>query len=148
MCLTTETLDKPQDKWYDNDRFKYRDENMLHEIGFKNIVAACGRDNIEKKLRNTVCKVVVFADLCAIGRTYRLLMKRCQENENIRFYNYDSFEHLICCSKLFQSSVAENKQNSFSFITLERYYECVLSEITFQTAFQYKHGKPLTKAFF
>ena len=33
------------------------------------------------------------------------------------------------------------------FITLERYHEKVLMEITSHTEYQYEHGKPLPKAF-
>ncbi len=127
---------------------KLRSEHqMLSEIGFQNITAACGRDEIEKKLRNTKGDIIVFADLSAIGKAYRLLMKRCQQNENIRFYNYDSFEQLICSSTLFKQKSEKSRLDSFSFLTLERYYEKVLEEITAGTDFQYEHGKPLSKAY-
>ncbi len=123
------------------------EHQMLSEIGFAHMIAAGGRDEIEKKLRNTKEHILVFADLCAIGRAYRLLLKRCEENQNIRFYNYDSFEQLLCSSSLFRESAGKSKWNSFFFLTLERYYEKVLSEITSHTEYKYVHGKPLSKAF-
>lgn len=134
-CIITESREK---------RSEYQ---MLSEIGFERMIAAGGRDEIEKKLRNSNEKILVFADLCAIGRAYRLLQKRCEANQNIRFYDYDSFEQLLCCSSIFSENARKSTWNSFSFITLERYYERVLTEITLHTEYQYVHGKPLSKAF-
>lgn len=123
------------------------EHQMLTEIGVTHLIAAAGRDEIEKKLRNTKGSILVFADLGAVGRAYRLLQKRCEANKNIRFYNYDSFEHLLCSSSIFRENAYKSRWNSFMFITLERYYEKVLMEITSHTEYQYEHGKPLPKAF-
>lgn len=108
---------------------------------------ASGRDRIERVLRRLSGRVIVFADLCAVGRAYRLLMKRCGENKAIRFYDYDSFECLLCYSKLFREKALKSVQSSFSFITLERYYESVIAKVTMKTDFQYVHGRPLPKIY-
>lgn len=59
-----------------------------------------GRDSGEGKSEFLDSKesIVVFADFSAIGRAYRILLKRCASNGNILFYGYDSFEHLLCSS--------------------------------------------------
>lgn len=69
------------------------------------IVPAGGKDKIHKKLAwlTKTCpddKIVVFTDLGNISTQLRLLTKRCKQNPNISFYDWESFEELFCnCRK-------------------------------------------------
>ena len=65
------------------------------------IVAAKGKDKIHTKLAwlTKTCpddKIVVFTDLGDISTQLRLLTKRCKQNPNISFYDWESFEELFC----------------------------------------------------
>lgn len=127
---------------------EFRSEHqMLYDIGCKNIVAAGGRDRIESKLRKNSSTIIVFSDLSAIGRAYRLLQKRCKLNKNISFYEYESFEQMLCSSPIFSDQIRKSNLNPYQFITLERYYEALLSEITGNSEYKYIHGKPLPKIY-
>lgn len=63
------------------------------------------------------------------------------------FYEYESFEQMLCDSSLFKMAATASLLEPFSFLTLERYYEALLSEITADTEFKYEHGKLLPKAY-
>lgn len=130
-----------------------RSEYELLNRYFNNLKAAGGRDRIEAALRqcNTA---VVFADLASIGRAYRLLKKRCQQNDSIHFYPYQCFEQLLFESPLIQDianapALRHTKigEALFDYETIERYYEDVLERLTANTKLEYKHGKGLAKVF-
>lgn len=77
-----------------------KSENELLSVYIDNLVAAGGRDKIEHVLRNINGKVLVLADLGNIGGAYYILRKRCQQNPDIKFYNYQAFEELLVNSLL------------------------------------------------
>lgn len=125
-----------------------RSENELLSIYLQNVKGAEGRDRLEKCLRGTKDSVLVFADLGNIGLAYALLLKRCKQNPNIKFYDYLCFEQLLYESNLVQ--VLGNKPeigSVFDSFSIESWYEGLLEEFTKHTILEYKHGKPLSKDF-
>ncbi len=111
------------------------------------IVAAGGKDNIAKKLRSYTriqpnARIIVFTDLGNISSQYRLLRKRCNENPNIRFFDYDCFEELLCEGTLF-SQLDTFHDSVFDYVTPERYYEKKLECMTRNTPFSYRHRQPV-----
>lgn len=111
---------------------------LLNHYGVPTI-AACGRDRIIKKIQND--RTLVFADLGGIGRAYKVLYSKCLKNNNLYFYDYQSFEEIIYNSRLIQSiPVASDSQVSvFDVLTIEKYFEQVLFLRTKNTAFEYRH---------
>lgn len=122
-------------------------EHELLSVYFNNIKAACSRNKLAKYLRHTTEPILVFADLGNIGRALYLLKKRCEENPNIRFYDYQAFEELLFKSSLVQGTDDKYPQSSLDFMSLETYYEKALEEITKGTSLEYHHGKPLATAY-
>lgn len=122
-------------------------ENELLSIYFDMVTSSNGRDKLERKLRYTTEPILVFADLGNIGRALYLLKKRCEENPNIRFYDYQAFEELLFKSSLVQGTDDKYPQSSLDFMSLETYYEKALEEITKGTSLEYHHGKPLVTAY-
>lgn len=120
-----------------------RSEHQLLSKYFSNTVSASGRDNIEKYLRKSKGRVQVFADLGAVGRAFFLLRKRCMQNPEICFYDYQSFEHLLSESPLLRDKVTKFKNSVFDYFSLERYYEDMLEKSTQNDKFPIQHGKPL-----
>lgn len=126
---------------------KGRSEHELISCYLNNVQAAGGRDRIEKLLRNTTEDILVLADLGNIGRAYAILAKRCKDNPGIKFYNYQSFEELLCVSRLVRNLQTTTLKYVFDYITIEKYYEEVLEELTAGSSLEYKHGKRLPEAF-
>lgn len=124
-----------------------RSEHELLSIYYNDVIAAGGRDRIERKLRNTNEKITVFADLGNIGSAYFLLQKRCEQNKQISFYPYKAFEQLLCESPLVKSLEKIFSESVFDFMSEEKYYEAMLKFLTFGTSLEYKHGFPLSKEF-
>lgn len=122
-----------------------RSEHELLSVYLDNIVAACGRDRIEKKLRHVDKPTLVFADLGAIGPAYALLKKRCK-GKDILFYDYFCFEQLLYESNVVQELGEHVSLNVFDFISIEEYYEKLL-ELSTKKKIRYKHGIPLSKVF-
>ena len=69
------------------------------------------------------------------------------DNPGIKFYNYQSFEELLCVSQLVKNLQTTTLKYVFDYITIEKYYEEVLEELTAGSSLGYKHGKSLLKAF-
>ena len=126
---------------------KQKSENELLSVYIDNLVAAGGRDKIEHVLRNINGKVLVIADLGNIGGAYYILRKRCQQNPDIRFYNYQAFEELLVSSLLVKRYGNEIYLNPFDYLSLEQYYENVLESATAGTILEYKHGSRLAEPF-
>lgn len=122
---------------------KGRSEHQLLSIYLDNIIAADGRDKIEKVVRRLSGKIIVVADLGNIGKAYRLLKKRCKQNPEIVFYDYQAFEELLFKSKLINGKEEGSSLDRFSLISLEEYYELLLEEKTKHSDFRYEHGKNL-----
>lgn len=118
-------------------------ENELLSIYFQNIKASGSRDKIEKHLRNTSENILVLADLGNIGRALHILCKRCKENPNIRFYDYQAFEELLFKSDLVQGDDNRYPKSCLDFLSLETYYEKALEDFTRGTPLEYHHGEPL-----
>ena len=117
-----------------------RSEHELLADYFEECIPVSGRNNIEKKLRGSNEAVQVFADLGAIGSAFSILKKRCQDNPDIRFYNYDAFEQLLVESPLLKGiEVADN----FDYLSLERYYEAWLEDALARRGVEFKHGEKL-----
>ncbi|MCI9077591.1 MAG: hypothetical protein HFH68_01535 [Lachnospiraceae bacterium] len=126
---------------------KGRSEHELMSCYLNNVQAAGGRDRIEKLLRNTTGDILVLADLGNIGRAYAILAKRCRDNPSIKFYNYQSFEEFLCASQLVRNLQTTTLKYVFDYITIEKYYKDVLTELTIGSCLEYEHGKNLPKAF-
>lgn len=126
---------------------KGRSEHEFLSQYLCNVTAANGRNNVEKLLRNTSGKILVFVDLANIGRVYSLLVKRCKQNPEIRFYNYQSFEELLFYSKLIQEMSCNIEESFLDFLSIEQFYEKTLEKITKGTVLEYKHGKSLAAPF-
>lgn len=124
-----------------------KSEHALLSVYFEKIEDAGGRDRIQRKLLNTKGKILVFADLGCIGRAYKLLLKRCRQNPDIRFYDYQAFEELLCKAPLIQSLNKKITYDPFDFCTLERYYEQLLQSMTEGTSFAYFHKGGLAAAY-
>lgn len=113
------------------------------------IVSAGGKDKIASKLLHLTrtrpdANIVVFMDLGNVSSQLRLLVKRCAQNKNISFYEWDAFEELLCQSNfVMNNSVRQVDYSPFSFLSLERYYERVLQELTKGMPFAYKHKTPI-----
>lgn len=122
-------------------------EHELLNVYYGNVVAAGGRDRIERKLRNTSEKITVFADLGNIGAAYFLLRKRCEQNKHISFYPYKAFEQLLCESPLVKDFNRMFSESVFDFLSEEKYYEAMLQYVTKGTPLEYSHGVPLSKDF-
>lgn len=118
-------------------------ENELLSIYFQSIKASGSRDKIEKHLRNTSENILVLADLGNIGRALHILCKRCKENPNIRFYDYQAFEELLFKSDLVQGDDNRYPKSCLDFLSLETYYEKALEDFTRGTHLEYHHGEPL-----
>lgn len=111
------------------------------------LVAGNGKDNVAKKLYVLSrdypdARILVSTDLGNISAQYRLLCKRCSENSNIRFFDYNCFEELLVAGELL-STFSEFSQDVFDFPTLERYYEKKLEYVTANTPFKYIHCRPV-----
>lgn len=105
------------------------------------VIASSGKNRVEKLLRHSGnANILVFTNLGNISGQYSLLMKRCKDNPNIRFYDYLAFEQL-----LYDSSVVNGKydKSQFDYVTIERFYEECLEDETKGTDYEYKHGKKL-----
>lgn len=126
---------------------KKRSEHELMSCYLDNVQAAGGRDRIEKLLRNTTENILVLADLGNIGRAYSILSKRCRNNPGIKFYNYQLFEELLCASQLVQDLKKVTSKYIFDYVTIEKYYEAVLTELTAGSRLEYKHGRNLPEEF-
>lgn len=122
-------------------------ENELLKLYIPNIMAAGGRDNIPKLIRNIQGNVLVFTDLGNIGRIYHLLKKRCIQYESLYVYNYQAFEELLYKSKLVNGTDSLYNISSLYFISLERYFEKALEDTTKGTPLEYHHGKYLSAAY-
>ena len=124
-----------------------KSENALLSVYFERVEDAGGRDRIQRKLLNTEGKILVFADLGCIGKAYKLLLKRCQQNPNIRFYDYQAFEELLCKAPVIQALNSSVNYDPFDYSTLERYYGQLLQGMTEGTPFAYFHKGGLAAAY-
>lgn len=124
-----------------------KSESQLLSTYLRGVISAKGRDNIAAKVRAINGNVLVFADLGNIGRAYRLLMKRCSQNPDICFYNYECFEQMILESSLvnFMGNEVDIPYDEFEFLSIERYYEKALELKTQGTSIEYKHSNPVLK---
>lgn len=113
------------------------------------IIDACGKDNVPKKLRYLTrtkpnSKIVVLTDLGNISIQFKQLFKQCSENPNISFYPWDSFEELLCkCKFVIINGNKVPEMNVFSYLSVEKYYEALLEVMTAGKSFQFKHEKPI-----
>lgn len=108
------------------------------------IMAAGGKDNISKKLRQLSAEypdkgILVLMDLGNVSSQFKILKKRCSENHQIKFFDYICFEELLTEGSLFQPYCGLFQGDVFDFLTPERYYEKKLETITLGTPFAYKH---------
>ncbi len=128
---------------------KNHSEHELLSLYFDNVIAANGRDRLQKVLLTLSrskpnCKILVFADLGNIGPAYAILAKRCKNNPNIKFYNYLCFEQLLYSSDLVRDLNRNSDSiNRFMCKSLENYYSKKLEVETYKTELEYRHGKPL-----
>lgn len=120
---------------------KNKSEHELLSKYFSNCIAASGKNNIEKYLRNKDDEICVFADLGAIGNAFTILRKRCNDNPKIKFYDYQAFEQLLVESPLLSDYASEC--SVFDFMTLERFYEHELEEAFKSHEIKFKHGADL-----
>lgn len=111
------------------------------------IVPAGGKDKIHTKLAwlTKTCpddKIVVFTDLGNIISQLRLLTKRCKQNPNISFYDWESFEELFCNCMFILGNAKFPAISQFNYFSLEKYFEKVLEWMTKGTPYEYTHKKP------
>lgn len=111
-----------------------RSEHEVLKRYFTKILAAGGRNNIEKKLR-LYKAATVFADLGNIGRAYYSIRKRLLDDPLSNLYDYQSFEQLIYVAMTEDPKIETN----LDYTTIEEMYERLLSELNIG----YQHGKPL-----
>lgn len=122
----------------------------LCKIAGKNldIVAASGKDNIAKKLRQLSIEypdkgILVFMDLGNVSSQFKILKKRCTANTRIKFFDYTCFEELLVKGSLLKKSYGLFKKDIFDFLTPEKYYEKKLEILTAGTPFAYRHKNPV-----
>lgn len=75
------------------------------------------------------------------------MRKRCLQNPDIRFYPYQAFEELLLNSPLVRHLGKRCSLDAFNCLSLEKYYEAVLEDITKGSYLEYHHGKCLPDAF-
>lgn len=128
---------------------KGRSEYQLLDVYSDNLVASSGQNKIYRQIKSHLGKrLLVFADLCAIGSAYDMLCRVIEKSDCVAFYPYDCFEHLLLGSKLVAKYGKEiSKASQFSYFSLESYYEDMLEKSTKDTVVEYKHGKPLAKEY-
>ena len=138
------------EKFYDVDLIlvEGKIEYQVLSFYFKNVVSANSRDKIANILTKYKDKsIIVFADLGNIGRSYKLLMKKCKDNNKIKFYPYDCIEQLFCDSEFIKRNGRGHTIEVFDTLTKERYYEIRLYQETKGTDFEYNHKKKLNKVY-
>lgn len=118
-----------------------RSEHELLAKYFKNCIAVSGRNNLEHYLRDKDIEIHVYADLGAIGNAFSLLRKRCKNNPNIKFYDYQAFEQLLVESPLLSED--NLSFDNFNFMSFEKYYEFLLERILSNKGIAFKHGESL-----
>ncbi len=111
------------------------------------IVAAGGKDKIAKKLRQLSLEypnkgILVFMDLGNVSSQFKILKKRCADNQFIKFFDYTCFEELLVKGSFFREFYNLFKQDVFDFLTPEKYYEKKFEIITSDTPFAYRHKNP------
>lgn len=120
-----------------------RSEHELLSLYLKNVESAGGHNRIEQLLRRSDGDMLVFMDLGNIGNAYGILHKRVAQNPRILFYNYDAFEQLLTDSLFVKEFGKEVELDPFDYLSLERYYESLLEQMTKGTEIEYKHGERL-----
>jgi len=112
------------------------------------LISANGKDRIAAMLHHlnithSTSKILVFTDLANISGQFKLLTKRCSQNPNVTFYGYLSFEQLLLDSPLLKRIIRNCSKSPFDFVTLGRYYERWLEDVTTGSVFEIKHSRPV-----
>lgn len=125
----------------------YHSEHELVSKYFPNVISAHGRDKVTKGIRKAWGNILVFADLCNIGKAYQYWLAIQERQHNVYFYDYQSFEQLLYVSPLVQQRCGEIYLSSFSCNTLETYYNMLLEQVTNGTELEYHHGEHLAEPY-
>lgn len=126
-----------------------RSEHELLSVYLDNLKACSGRDRIYKGIRNSGNDTLVVADLGNIGPAFSILSEMCREYD-VELYDYQCFEELLFESLLVQQlpSTSVTKRSSDSLdVSIEQFYERILTERTKGTILEYKHKAPLSREF-
>lgn len=94
-------------------------ENELVSQYCNNIIGAGGRDRVHRVLKNIDRPTLVLIDLGNINKAYKILAKRCFQNEKLYFYDYQAFEQLLCESDLVKHLGKEANLDIFDCLTIE-----------------------------
>lgn len=126
-----------------------RSEHELLSVYISNLLASSGQNKIYRQIKSRLTdRILVLADLCAIGCAYDMLCRVVEKSDNVVFYPYDCFEQLLLESNLvrkYQNNIA--RESEFNYFSLEAFYEDILEKETKGTDIEYLHGKPLSSEY-